>query len=302
MSSAYRITGTPRLSYSPIKFRSGTHSPIKVTVGRPCGFLPSWQSFTPFFHHSAFQKFLNQLNDPLILHGFPQKVQQFSWFSVSKYLLKSSCTAHSYLHPHHPFEDGILRTSSWPVAIAPFRKLRFIQWYELLSDCLLHNPVARPWESQRVLPLHPASESPSVSPALACTAASDCFGHFFAVFLEPWKRFFYGHSVHSRRSLVCLYPLVSPVRVVSVQDCFQLRFCNFCLPFHRFPGWDDSALPHIPFAFRAISLRAASDVSAFFMPSSFLRLLRHCIGSALPFGFPKKVLWLRLTSARSARP
>ncbi|MGN1369682.1 MAG: hypothetical protein ACI4WX_12500, partial [Aristaeellaceae bacterium] len=46
--------------------------------------------------HSAFQEFLNQLNDPLILHRFPQKIQQLFMVSVSKYLLKSSCTAHSY--------------------------------------------------------------------------------------------------------------------------------------------------------------------------------------------------------------
>ena len=197
-------------------------------------------------------------------------------------------------------EDGILRTSSWPVAIAPFRKLRFILWHELLSDCLLHNPVFDRGNPQLA---HSSIRLRNLLPShrrWLVLSASDCFGHSFAVFLEPWKRFFYGHLVHSRRSLVCLYPLVSPVQVVSVQDCFKQVLASACRFF--VPRLDGTLRSRIPFAFRAVSLRAASDVFCVLHAVLLPSITPACIGSALPLNFSPKVLWLRLTSARSAQP
>ena len=124
-------------------------------------------------------------------------------------------------------------------------------------------------------------------------------GHFFAVFLEPWTRFFYGHSVHSRRSLVCLYPLVSPVHVISIQNCFKQFLASACRFF--VPRLNGTLRSCIPFAFRAVSLQAAPDVFCVLHAVLLPSITPACIGSALPLSFPK-VLWLRLTSARSAQP
>ena len=77
---------------------------------------------------------------------------------------------------------------------------------------------------------------------------------------------------------------------------------GFCLPFLRSPGWTALCAPAYP-SHSVLSLcRQLPTFSAFFMPSSFLTVTPACTGSALPlsFSFPK-VLWLRLTSARSAR-
>ena len=180
-------------------------------------------------------------------------------------------------------EDGILRTSSWPVAIAPFRKLRFILWHELLSDCLLHNPVFDRGNPQLA---HSSIRLRNLLPShrrWLVLSASDCFAHFFAVFLEPWKRFFYGHPVHSRRSLVCLYPLVSPVQVISIQNCFKQFLASACRFF--FPRLDGTLRSRIPFAFRAVSLRAASDVFCVLHAVLLPSITPACIGSALPLNF-----------------
>ena len=64
---------------------------------------------------------------------------------------------------------------------------------------------------------------------------------------------------------------------------------------------DGTLRSRIPFAFRAVSLRAASDVFCLLHAVLLPSVSPACIGSALPLSFPK-VLWLRLTSARSAQP
>ena len=93
----------PRLSYSQSNsFRCNTFI-IKGDSGPPCG-LPSVVAiFTPFFHHSAFQKFLNQLNDPHHPSRFPAEGSAvFMVQRVKVLLLKSSCTAHSYPSSAYP--------------------------------------------------------------------------------------------------------------------------------------------------------------------------------------------------------
>ena len=119
--------------------------------------------------------------------------------------------------------------------------------------------------------------------------------------LRQKKRRFYGHPVHSRRSLVCLHPLVSPVQVVPVQYLLQeLRRSACPFPVLRLDGTPRS---HLSFAFRAISLWAAAISAVFCFRHAILlpSPTRACVGSALPESFSPPVLWLLLTSARSAR-
>ena len=51
------------------------------------------------------------------------------------------------------------------------------------------------------------------------------------VLLQPRQGPLDGHPINSRRSLVCLYPLVRPIQIFSVQDSFQ-QICTI-----RFPAY-----------------------------------------------------------------
>ena len=45
-------------------------------------------------------------------------------------------------------EDCVLGASPRPVAVAPVRKQRFIDWHQLLRYCLLYDPVFDAWYPQ----------------------------------------------------------------------------------------------------------------------------------------------------------
>ena len=80
----------------------------------------------------------------------------------------------------------------------------------------------------------------------------------FLVLPKVCSGFFHGHSVDSRRTLVCLYSLESSVQVFLIQYLLQeLRLCT--VPFLPYPT-ERTVRSHIPFTFRAISLRAAFSV------------------------------------------
>src|SRR5699024_2976539 len=131
-------------------------------------------------------------------------------------------------------EYGVFCPTSRTIAKAILRKQRFVDWHELLEHCLLDDAVNDRWYAKlahlsiRLRDLHPSDRRRGILPL------SDSLCQFVVMLLEPWQGRFDGHSINSRRSLVCLYSLVSSVQVIFFQYLTQdVRLCT--VPFLPYP-------------------------------------------------------------------
>ena len=113
--------------------------------------------------------------------------------------------------------NSVFCPSPRSIAKAVVRKQRLIDWHELLEHCLLDNAVDDGRNAEfsypdlRLRNFHPSDRRRGVFPS------SDSLCQFMVVFLQPWQCRFDGHSINSRRSLVCLDSFVSPVQIVLIQ-------------------------------------------------------------------------------------
>ena len=114
-------------------------------------------------------------------------------------------------------EYGVFCPSPRSITKAVIREQRLLDWHELLEYRLLDDAIDNgrdtklAYPSIRLRDLHPFDRRRGIFPL------SDPFCQFVVMFLQPWQCRFDGHPIDSRRSLVCLYSLVSSVQIVLVQ-------------------------------------------------------------------------------------
>lgn len=107
------------------------------------------------------------------------------------------------------------------VAVASVRKLRLIDWCQHLRYCLLDNAVYYGWYSKLSYTAVILWDFHSSHRRRLVFAVSYAFEQFFPMFLQPRKRFVYGHSVYSARSLIGFHPPVGSVQIISVKHLFK---------------------------------------------------------------------------------
>ena len=109
------------------------------------------------------------------------------------------------------------RTSSRTVSKTSIWKLRLIDRYQLLWHCLLDDAVYDGRNTELSYSAIWLWNLRSSDRRWGIMPFSYSLRQFMAVFPQPQRRLFNGHSIYSRRSLVCLHSLVSSVEVVLIQ-------------------------------------------------------------------------------------
>ncbi|MNN17140.1 hypothetical protein D3C81_1303130 [compost metagenome] len=157
--------------------------------------------------------------------------------------------------------DSLLGAPPGAVAVASLRKEWLKQRLQLLGDCLLDHPVYDRGDAK--LP-HSASVwfGNFLAPDRAWLVPSlpDALQKLVSMFLQPWQRLFYGHSVDSWRSMIAFDLLVGSVQIVSVQNLLQQVRCT--ASFFTFPN-SGTPRSRILFVFHTFPLRAALSVFRF---------------------------------------
>ena len=162
--------------------------------------------------------------------------------------------------------NGVLRASSRTIAVTVLREQRLVDRCKALCYGLLENAVFYGWNTQLSYSTVWLGYLHSSYRVRGVLSPSDSLDKFFLVFPQVCAYFLHGNPVDSWRSLVCLYSLKSSVEVALLQYLLQeFRLCT--VPFLPYPA-ERTVRSHIPFTFRAISLRAA--IFVFCTQCSFL--------------------------------
>ena len=156
------------------------------------------------------------------------------------------------------FYDSVFCTSPRTIAVAVVREYRLIDWHELLCNGLLENTVFDCWNTK--LSYSTVWFRDFYSPYRVWAVFSPIYplDNGFLILPKICTDFFYGYSIDSRCSLVCLYSLKSSVQVILVQYLLQeFRLCT--VSFLPYPV-EGAMRSHISFMFRTILLQAAFSV------------------------------------------
>ena len=237
------------------------------------------------FHHAAFEKSLDEFNHALVVDFLSYHVHQQIMIQCVEILgqINEYRCGIALLRVFFHFLNRHLCASVRSVAVAPIREQRFVDWGQLLGDCLLDDAVYDCRDSQLSYAAIRLWDFLPLYRLRLVFAVSDLVKKFFPVFPQPRQGILHSHSVDAGCSLVGLYPLVRPVQVVPVQYAFQ-QVCTV-----HFFGFPSVSTPRsrILFMFRTIPLRAASVSGVFcFLHTDLLSpFLRTYDCSALPSFF-----------------
>ena len=148
------VVSIPNHMYSPalhlvVKF-------IEIDVGKKrtersslwgTFFCPDVQSV---FHDPAFQELLDEFNHAPVMDFFPHHVHQQVMVQRVKVFgqVYKHCLLVSLFRIFLHFLNCHLRASARSVAVAPVREQWFVDWGQLLGDCLLDDTVYDCWNSK----------------------------------------------------------------------------------------------------------------------------------------------------------
>ena len=169
------------------------------------------------FHHAAFEKSFDEFNHALVVDFLSYHVHQQIMIQRVEILGQVNeyrcgiALLRIFLH----FLNRHLCASARSVAVAPVREQRFVDWGQLLGDCLLDDAVYDCRDSQLSYSAIRFRDFLSPHRLRLIFSVSDLVKKFFPVFPKPRQGVLHRHSVDAGRSLVGLYPLVRPVQILS---------------------------------------------------------------------------------------